>query len=328
MVRSAYLTNLAIPKSFIQRVSLDSAVSDFIGCWFVLGFQKGKMFSISEGILKVALENVWSLKLHEQVIAEFLKKLKESIVSEKVVKDPVMVDEKTLVVLDGMHRVVALRELGYSYIPCCLIEYKFSTVQLAAWYRVITGDKSISEIAKLIRSSFPNLKLTELDADNTDRMVNEGKGICALRSSNSAWLISTGKKLNCRDKYDSIYSIEEMLRFENLRVSYQTEFDAKTFILDDKHATCLVVPTLTKDEVLRFALNGEVFAPKATRHVFPFRMLGVNIPVELLDGKRFGLDEANEKLQTLFSGRKLVKLAGGQIVDGRRYEEPIYLFES
>jgi hypothetical protein len=328
MARSSYLTNLAISKSFVQRVSLVCAVSDFIGCWFVLGFQKAKMFSISDGILKVALEDVWSLRLHEQVIPEFLKKLEESIVSEKVVKDPVMVDEKTLVVLDGMHRVVALRELGYSYIPCCLIEYKLSTVQLGAWYRVITGDKSISDIAKLTRSSFPNLKLTELDADNTDRMVNEGKGICALRSSNSAWLISTGKKLNCRETYNSIYSIEEMLRFENLKISYQTEFDAKTIILNDKYATCLVVPTLTKDEVLRFALKGEVFAPKATRHVFPFRMLGVNVPIELLDGKRFGQDEANEKLQTLFSNRKLVKLAGGQIVDGRRYEEPIYLLES
>jgi hypothetical protein len=285
------------------------------------------MYSMSDGILKVALEDVWTLKLHEQIIPEFLKKLEESIVSEKVVKDPVMVDEKTLVVLDGMHRVAALRELGYSYIPCCLIEYKLPTVQLGAWYRVIAGDKSISEIAKLTRSSFPNLKLTELDADDTDRMVNDGKGICALRASNSAWLISASKKLNCRDKYNSIYSIEEMLRFENLRVSYQTEADAKTIVLNDKHATCLVVPTLTKDVVLRFALKGEVFAPKATRHVFPFRMLAINIPVELLDGKRFALGEANEKLQTLFSDRKLVKLAGGQIVDGRRYEEPIYLFE-
>jgi hypothetical protein len=47
----------------------------------------------------------------------------------------------------------------------------------------------------------------------------------------------------------------------------------------------------------------------------------------LLDGKRLELTEANERLQTMLSSRKLVKLPGGQVVNGRRYEEPVYLFE-
>jgi hypothetical protein len=290
--------------------------------------QKGKTFSIRNGILKVALEDVWNLKLHERVIPEFIKKLKDSILSERVIKDPVMVDDKSLVVLDGMHRVVALRELGYSYIPCCLIDYRLPIVQLGAWYRVITGDKSTAEIAELVRSSFGYLKITRLVASSPNRILDGSGGVCALRSFDSSWLISTDKKPDRREAYDIIYSLEERLRSENLKISYQTEFDAETVILNDKSATCLVVPTLSKDDVLRFALNGEAFAPKATRHVFPFRLLSVNVPVEILDGKRLGLEEANERLQSLFSGRKLVKLPAGQIVDGRRYEEPVYFFES
>lgn len=289
--------------------------------------QRRKIFSIRDGILKIALEDVWNLKLHEQVIPELVKQLEDSISSEKVLKDPVMVDESSLVVLDGMHRVMALRQLGYAYIPCCLIDYRLPIVQLGAWYRLITGDKSIDEIADLVRSSSGNLKLTGSDASSSDRLVNDGEGVCALRSSSSAWLISTDKKPNHKKAYDIIYSLEEKLRSENLKISYQTEFDAKTILLNDKSATCLVVPTLSKDDVLRFALKGEVFAPKSTRHIFPFRMLRVNVPVEILDGRRLELEEANERLQSLFSDRKLVKLPGGQIVEGRRYEEPVYFFE-
>jgi hypothetical protein len=290
--------------------------------------QKEKIFSIRDGILKTALEDVWTLRLHEQVIPEFVKKLKDSLLSEKVIKDPVMVDERSLVVLDGMHRVEALKELGFSYIPCSLIDYRLPIVQLGAWYRVIKGDMPTTEIVKLIESSFKDLRVTGLDADNPDRLVNEKKGVCALRDSNSSWLISTEKKLDCRETYDVIYMLEEKLRSENLEIAYQTEFDAKTILLGDRSATCLVVPTLTKDDVLRVALEGKVFAPKATRHVFPFRLLGVNAPIEILDGKRFTLDQANERLQSSFSNRRLVKLPGGQIIDNRRYEEPVYFFEN
>jgi hypothetical protein len=291
-----------------------------------LGNSKRKVFSIRDGILKVALEDIWGVKLHERVIPDFIRNLKASIVEDRVVKDPVVIDEETLVILDGMHRVVALRELGYAYVPCCLIDYRLPIVQLGAWYRVITGGASIAQIVKLTCSASNDLKLTESDSGNVDELVGEGEALGALRSSNSAWLITAKKELDCRGAYDLIYQIEEKLRSANLNISYQTELDARTQILNDESSTCLVVPTLTKDDVLRVALRGEVFAPKATRHVFPFRMLGLNVSLELLDGRKIGLAEANEKLQKTLSSRRLVKLPGGQFVNGRRYEEPIYVF--
>jgi len=286
------------------------------------------MFSTNDGLLKLALEDIWSLKLHEQVLPEFIGNLKKSLLEEKAVKDPVMVDERTLVVLDGMHRVVALRELGCSFIPCCLIDYMLPAIQLGAWYRLVTGNMSIIDIVKLTHASFKYMKLINVNTDNVDKMVNEGQGFSAFNSSNSAWLMTTGKKLNHKEVYDLIYKVEGKLRAKNLKISYQTESDARTIILTDKSATSMIVPTLTKEDVLFFSSKGEVFAPKATRHVFPTRILGVNVSLELLKGEKLKLDEANEKLQTQLSSRKLMKLPGGQIIDGRRYEEPLYVFEN
>ena len=288
---------------------------------------KQKVFPIGDGILKVALEDAWSVKLHEMVLPDFIRNLKASIVQDGIVKDPIVIDGETLVVLDGMHRVVALRELGYSYVPCCLIDYKLPEVQLGAWYRLITGGTSAAQLVKLVQSTSSDLILTEADFDNFDEIVEKEKPLGAILNSNRAWLVTTKKSLGCKEEYDVIYEIEGKLRSTNLKITYQTESDAKAQIQNDKSATCLVVPTLTKDDVLRVALKGEVFAPKATRHVFPFRILGLNVPLELLDAKRNKLTEANEKLQRVLSSRRLVKLPGGQLVNGRRYEEPIYIFE-
>jgi hypothetical protein len=286
------------------------------------------MFSIREGLVKLALEDIRSLKPHERVLPELIKSLEKSLLEDKVVKDPITVDERTLVVLDGMHRVSALRELGYSYIPCSLIDYMLPAVQLRAWYRVIKGPMPASEIVTLIRKSFKDLKLVDVNTIDADKMVNEGRGVCAFRSSGSAWLMTTGKRLNCREAYDLISEIEERLRKENFKIIYQTEFDAKTMVLYDKSATCMIVPTVTKEDVIHIAAKGEVFAPKASRHVFPTRILGVDVPLELLKGNQLNLDKANEEFQNSLSSRKIVKLPGGQIVDGRRYEELLYVFES
>jgi hypothetical protein len=292
-----------------------------------LRITKGKAFSIGNSAPKVALEDVWSLKLHEKVLPDFIKNLKTSILQDRVVRDPVVIDEETLVILDGMHRVVALRELGYSYVPCCLIDYKLPEVQLGAWYRLITGDASISEIVKLAESTSSELILSEARSDDVGDTIDRKEALGALLNFSVSWLIKTEKPLDCKESYDLIYEIETKIRSANLKVSYQTEFDARTQILNDKSATCLVVPTLTKDDVLRVALMGQVFAPKATRHVFPFRILGLNVPLELLDKKENGLTEANEKLQRVLSSGRFQKLPGGQLISGRRYEEPIYIFE-
>lgn len=53
------------------------------------------------------------LCLHEETIPELLERLTQHIQLDGYVKHPIIVDEKSFVVLDGTHRVVALKKLGY-----------------------------------------------------------------------------------------------------------------------------------------------------------------------------------------------------------------------
>jgi hypothetical protein len=55
--------------------------------------------------LKITLAETSSLRIHEEIIPSILARLVEKIKSDNVWTDPIIVDEKTMVVLDGMHRV-------------------------------------------------------------------------------------------------------------------------------------------------------------------------------------------------------------------------------
>ena len=71
--------------------------------------------------LKMALVPIDELKPHERGSPLYLEMLKQEILRDGVLKYPIIADEKTHVILDGMHRWLALKSLGYSLIPVMFI---------------------------------------------------------------------------------------------------------------------------------------------------------------------------------------------------------------
>ncbi|MCS7131244.1 MAG: ParB N-terminal domain-containing protein, partial [Hadesarchaea archaeon] len=72
--------------------------------------------------LRLGLEELSKVKIHEEIIPELLDALVREIRAEGGMRHPVIVDASTLVVLDGMHRVAALDQLGCRYLPVCLVD--------------------------------------------------------------------------------------------------------------------------------------------------------------------------------------------------------------
>lgn len=70
---------------------------------------------------KVVLLPIEQLKPHEKGSPLYLELLKQEILRDGVLKYPIIADEKTLVILDGMHRWLALQSLGYEKIPVLLV---------------------------------------------------------------------------------------------------------------------------------------------------------------------------------------------------------------
>lgn len=73
------------------------------------------------------------LREHERVDFNRLEELREEIASDGVLKKPILVDKNTLTILDGHHRLNALRRLGLSKIPVVLVDYNDSHIVVRKW---------------------------------------------------------------------------------------------------------------------------------------------------------------------------------------------------
>ena len=70
---------------------------------------------------KIVFVPIEQLKPHEKGSPLYLELLKNEILKDGVLKYPIIADEKSLVILDGMHRWLALQSLGYEKIPVLFV---------------------------------------------------------------------------------------------------------------------------------------------------------------------------------------------------------------
>jgi hypothetical protein len=77
---------------------------------------------VEKPYLKIVLVSIDELKPHEKGSPLYLELLKQEILMDGVLKYPIIADEKSHVILDGMHRWLALKSLGYTLIPVMLID--------------------------------------------------------------------------------------------------------------------------------------------------------------------------------------------------------------
>ena len=82
----------------------------------------------------IALVPLSALRPHERVIGERLEALIEDLSKRGVILKPILVDAKTLVILDGHHRVEALRALGKPRVPAVMVDYDDDKcIQVGSW---------------------------------------------------------------------------------------------------------------------------------------------------------------------------------------------------
>jgi len=73
------------------------------------------------------------LRSHEQVDESALRALAAEIQRDGRLLQPVIVDAESLVILDGHHRVSALRDLGCRLVPAYLVDYGDPAITVGSW---------------------------------------------------------------------------------------------------------------------------------------------------------------------------------------------------
>jgi len=98
--------------------------------------------------VKMALLPIDELKPHEKGSQIYLELLKQEILKDGMLKYPIVADEKSHVILDGMHRWLAMKSLGYMLIPVILVDARRNSGTRIGTRRIhrytIDADKEMS----------------------------------------------------------------------------------------------------------------------------------------------------------------------------------------
>ncbi len=273
-----------------------------------------------EGLeLNIAISNIEDLYLHEEIVPDLLEQLTQAIDSDGYVKHPIIVDGGSLVVLDGMHRVAALKHLELKRVPVCFVDYENPAITVGCWYRAIQGSEIV--LGGMKGQDY----VVEEQKDVEELEIGVSTVVAVLKTMNRTGIVRATFD-DLKEAYDIIREIEEGLRERSFEVLYKTEDDALRALREGKVDAVLLTPRLTKESIVRTARSGKVFSYKATRHVVPARPLHVDVPVGWL-GDDLDLTEVNDKLGRMLRERCLRYVSAGNVFGGRRYEEDLYVFE-
>lgn len=86
-----------------------------------------------EGFGKFVLVPIARLLPHEQIEQPRVDKLKLEIEEETAVTEPILVAKDSWVVLNGHHRVEALRQIGAKFVPAWVVNYEDTSVHVEKW---------------------------------------------------------------------------------------------------------------------------------------------------------------------------------------------------
>lgn len=90
-------------------------------------------FEQEMGMLEMVFIRIDDLREHEEIRPTYLEELKNEILSDGILKMPIAVDRKTYIILDGHHRLHALKRIGCKKIPAILVDYQSPEIKVIPW---------------------------------------------------------------------------------------------------------------------------------------------------------------------------------------------------
>lgn len=84
-------------------------------------------------MVDIVFIRIEELREHEEIRPHYLEELKNEILSDGILKMPIAVDKETYIILDGHHRLHALKKIGCKKIPVILVDYHSQEIEVIPW---------------------------------------------------------------------------------------------------------------------------------------------------------------------------------------------------
>ncbi len=260
------------------------------------------MSQLAAQMLKsIEIREVKSLLSHEQVISYNLKRLKEVMLNIGHLVDPLIIDGKTGVVLDGNHRLKVLEIIECPNATCQVVDYMSDEIKVGTWYPAL--ELSPEEIFSL-----DSLKYEKTDFNAGKAAVDSLKAPFMLVTKKQCYLINPGnyKLMEMVEEQNYILSL-----LEKNSVDYIPEEELDNFVKLGQ--SVFYRRAYAKKEIIKAAQAHTPFPPKSTRHLIPGRIIRINMKLGWLHRSP---EEAKAELDRTLTNR----VYGGSV---RKYYEPV-----
>jgi hypothetical protein len=263
--------------------------------------------------LEFRLESREALHPHEETIPAQLDALTQDLLRTEVQRDPVLVEREAGVVLDGMHRLAALDRLGAARVLTCSFDYRDAAIRVERWFRHLHNVP-----ADFVTRLEKELLLQPASLSTAMQAVERGESSLAVIGAKRSFLGGAGT-LPVGEAYGMLRKVDTLASEFHLDVEFMPDLHGAVPVRNSSSLAVVMRP-LRKEDVVRCALEGQLLPPKSTRHVFPIRPLGLNLPLRVLRDPAGG----TELLQ--HAVRQYHRLPGATRYGGRKYAEPLVVF--
>lgn len=284
-----------------------------------------KVEKIFKSIKIVPLNNIL---VHEQTVKKWARHLAYYMADTGIQKNPIVVCKinKKYIVLDGMHRVEAMKFLKCRDIMVYIVDYFNDNVELHNWYAIAFGKIKIEKLIKEVNNNkYKNeLDITKLKKRlNLNELIKTRKILVALRDKEENIYIISPKKEIDSNAYINITTslietIESAIDAMECRLVYVPDTTGENDFKISSGSILIYRPLYKKEEIINWTLAGNTFPRKSTRHIIPGRPLRVDINITLLK-ENIDLKTKNKLLKAhllwCFESNKM-----------RFYPEPVYVF--
>jgi len=263
-------------------------------------------YTLNDILSKLRIVPTSSLVQHEERIERNIMLLKEAMLNIGQLVDPLIVDKKTNIVLDGNHRMKVLELIKVPQVVCQIVDYDNPDILVGGWY---PSAKNIPI------NKFEKFKIEPVDLGTGRTAIDKMKAVFMLVNNEGNYLIEPGS-YDVNSLIDTqqniLKSLDEELNYVEDTLLDSQETNSNGFGTSI-HLDLLVRKNYTKKEIIERSLSGRHFPPKSTRHIIPDRIIRLNMRLGWLHQDK---DEAWKYLRRLLKNR----VYGGNV---RRYTEPV-----
>ncbi|MGC9072248.1 MAG: ParB N-terminal domain-containing protein [Acidilobus sp.] len=186
------------------------------------------------------------MKPHEMFLEDRVAELVTSIRVKGALLRPLVVEASSLILLDGAHRLKALRELGALSAPVALVRY--DRVGLKGWVRM-----------------YPKESLRDL------RRVAEVSDVRELTGGPTIVTLGGGS--------EAYYDLVQLESLGHRLLKVVTRSSIRNL---GSYLVLVIPPPPTKELVIKAALTGRLLPPRSTRHVTEAKKVRLRTPLASL----------------------------------------------